>query len=85
MKKSIFILWVSLLTLMACTVNAGSSGTSENATLAPVPAEYAGLANPLGTNAVREGAKVFKANCEMCHGPQGYGDGPAGQSLDPRP
>jgi mono/diheme cytochrome c family protein len=21
----------------------------------------------------------------MCHGPQGHGDGPAGQSLDPKP
>jgi mono/diheme cytochrome c family protein len=21
----------------------------------------------------------------MCHGPQGHGDGPAGQSLEPRP
>ena len=23
--------------------------------------------------------------CEVCHGPQGHGDGPAGQALEPRP
>lgn len=56
-----------------------------NATLAPVPAEYAGLANPLGPEAVGAGAEVFRTNCEMCHGPQGHGDGPAGQALDPKP
>ena len=32
-----------------------------------------------------EGAKIFSANCELCHGAQGHGDGVAGQSLEPRP
>ncbi|HAV78233.1 MAG TPA: hypothetical protein DCX53_12865, partial [Anaerolineae bacterium] len=32
-----------------------------------------------------DGAKVFQTNCETCHGPQGRGDGPAGQALVPRP
>jgi high-affinity iron transporter len=31
------------------------------------------------------GAIVFKNNCEVCHGPQGHGDGPAGAALDPPP
>lgn len=71
--------------LAACGGNQNSSGANENATLAPVPAEYAGLTNPLGADAAAEGAEVFRINCEMCHGPQGHGDGPAGQSLDPKP
>ncbi|HEX9386688.1 MAG TPA: cytochrome c, partial [Anaerolineales bacterium] len=33
----------------------------------------------------KEGAAVFNTNCETCHGPQGHGDGPAGQALDPKP
>ena len=33
----------------------------------------------------QRGAEVFQANCETCHGPQGHGDGPAGQVLDPQP
>ena len=30
-------------------------------------------------------ARLFKTNCESCHGPQGHGDGPAGAALDPAP
>ena len=30
-------------------------------------------------------AEIFRTNCEMCHGAQGHGDGPAGGSLDPKP
>jgi high-affinity iron transporter len=31
------------------------------------------------------GAALFAAQCAVCHGPEGRGDGPAGKSLDPRP
>ena len=85
MKKFVLILGISVLTLVACNGNVSSSSTSENATPAAVPAEYAGLTNPLGADAADEGAQIFKSNCEMCHGPLGHGDGPAGQSLEPRP
>ena len=86
MMKIILIFVVGFLFLTACGGN-GSSTSSENepATLAPVPAEYAGLTNPLGPEAAESGAEVFRTNCEMCHGPQGHGDGPAGQSLEPKP
>ena len=36
-------------------------------------------------DAATEGGKIFKTNCEACHGPQGHGDGPAGAVLDPQP
>jgi mono/diheme cytochrome c family protein len=39
----------------------------------------------LGADAASAGADVFHTNCEACHGPQGHGDGPAGQALDPKP
>jgi mono/diheme cytochrome c family protein len=41
--------------------------------------------NPLGPDVAGAGAEVFRTNCETCHGPQGHGDGPAGQSLNPKP
>lgn len=86
MRKIILMIAMGALVLSACGGNENStSSDNENATLAPVPAEYAGLTNPLGAEAVSAGAQVFRANCEMCHGPQGHGDGPAGQSLEPRP
>src|SRR5215212_9603966 len=86
MRKVIFVTMAGVLLLAACGGN-GSTATSENAnaTLAPVPGEYAGLTNPLGEDAAQAGEEVFRTNCEMCHGPQGHGDGPAGQSLDPQP
>ncbi|GAB4455688.1 MAG: hypothetical protein Kow0070_04430 [Anaerolineales bacterium] len=87
MKKA-FVLFVivTAFSLAAC------GGGKEDAaapraigTLEAVPAEYAGKTNPLGGDASAEGAKIFKTNCETCHGAQGHGDGPIAASLDPKP
>ncbi len=81
MKKVLFaVLVLSAVVLAAC-----GGGADAVATLAPVPAEFAGQTNPLGADAAAAGAEVFKTNCESCHGPQGHGDGPAGAALDPQP
>jgi mono/diheme cytochrome c family protein len=32
-----------------------------------------------------QGETVFQTNCVICHGSQGHGDGPASQSLEPKP
>ena len=84
-KKIILVMFLVALMLAACEANDNLSNANENATLAPVPGEYAGLTNPLGVDAADEGAEVFRINCEVCHGPQGHGDGPAGQALEPQP
>ena len=81
MKKVLFVvLMLAGLVLAAC-----GGGSDAVATLAPVPADFAGQTNPLGADAATAGADVFKTNCESCHGPQGHGDGPAGAALDPAP
>lgn len=81
MKKVLFaVLVLATLVLAAC-----GGGSNAVATLAPVPADFAGKTNPLGADAAAAGAEVFKTNCESCHGPQGHGDGPAGAALDPAP
>ena len=83
MKKNLlFILILGTLILTAC---GGGGGSDAPAALEPVPADYAGKTNPLGTDGASAGAKVFQVNCEPCHGSQGHGDGPAGQALDPKP
>jgi mono/diheme cytochrome c family protein len=33
----------------------------------------------------KHGSQVFAANCAMCHGKEGKGDGPAGAGLNPKP
>lgn len=85
MKKTVFVLLLATIPLVACGGNGAAPTVDENATLVPVSAEYGGLTNPLGPDAADDGAEVFQANCQMCHGSEGHGDGPAGQALDPRP
>ena len=86
MKITLFILVVlTTLILSACGSGSDNSAPQEIGTLESVPAEYAGMTNPLSAEASAEGAKIFKTNCETCHGPQGHGDGPIGESLDPKP
>lgn len=86
MKNKLVMLFVLvMLVLSACGGGNGDSAPRDVGTLESVPAEYAGMTNPLGADASAEGAKIFKTNCETCHGPQGYGDGPIGESLDPKP
>ena len=65
-------------------IGCGASATAVE-TPAAVPTEFAGATNPFGVESVAVGAEIFKANCELCHGPQGHGDGIAGQSLEPKP
>ena len=86
MKKILLVVLVGSVLLSACGSSSDTSDTSNsNEPLATVPAEYAGKTNPFGAEAATEGAKVFQANCEACHGPQGHGDGIASQSLEPKP
>lgn len=83
MKKILYIvLALAVWFVAAC---GGGGGSSASAEIPAVPAEYAGLTNPLGADAAAAGASVFKTNCESCHGPQGHGDGPAGVALNPPP
>ncbi|MEO5887640.1 MAG: c-type cytochrome [Anaerolineales bacterium] len=82
MRRILFIIViVGALMLVACE----ASATEAVETPAPVPAGFAGATNQFGADAAPEGAKIFSANCELCHGPQGHGDGIAGQSLEPSP
>ena len=81
MKKNVLM----ALILGAFVLTACGEEPTPVATDAPVPPDYAGLSNPLGSDAAGDGAQVFKNNCASCHGPQGHGDGPAGAALNPQP
>lgn len=39
------------------------------------------LALPAAVRAQGDGAKVFKANCTLCHGADGSGNSPSGKAL----
>jgi mono/diheme cytochrome c family protein len=52
-----------------------------------LPPAYRNARNPLPPTAanIGAGAKLYATNCASCHGPEGYGDGPAGAQLNPPP
>jgi mono/diheme cytochrome c family protein len=54
---------------------------------ATIPAEYAGLTNPIAADddSLARGAELYAAQCASCHGDGGMGDGPAAAGLDPEP
>jgi mono/diheme cytochrome c family protein len=80
MKKLLLaVLSLTAFALTAC------GGTSAPATPEAIPAEYAGMTNPLGADAATAGAEIYKTYCAACHGEQGNGDGPAGVGLSPKP
>ena len=59
---------------------------SEGAHGGEIPSELEGATNPNAPDdatALAAGQALYEANCTMCHGPTGKGDGPAGGSGHP--
>jgi|GEM_PF-5913391 len=61
-----------------------SAGSDSSAKVAPIKEPQAEKANPKWGEA-KKGEAVFKANCAMCHGDQGRGDGTLAASLPIKP
>ena len=53
----------------------------------PVPftARFAQNPTPDTPETIERGRTLFQANCAICHGPRGLGDGPQAFLLNPRP
>lgn len=51
------------------------------------PEEFASLENPFSGDheAIEAGEEIFQTSCAACHGPEGKGDGPAAETLEPKP
>ena len=49
------------------------------------PMTYLRSAVPYQAGSIANGVRLYQANCAVCHGANGYGDGPAGLGLRPRP
>lgn len=55
--------------------------------MAPIPQEYAGMSNPVpaSEDSLIKGQALFVANCSLCHGDDGLGNGVASPVLTPQP
>ena len=49
------------------------------------PTTYVRPAVPYAAASVVEGRRIYRADCAVCHGVAGWGDGPAAAGLRPRP
>lgn len=98
--KRLFLLTASLLLLAACqTEGKVDAGPTPVPTVdmmairdqmqlrhqAAVPAEYAGLVNPVTATeeVLANGEELYVTYCTVCHGETGMGEGAAGQTLVP--
>ncbi|WP_177420374.1 c-type cytochrome [endosymbiont of Lamellibrachia barhami] len=55
--------------------------------LGNIPDQYADLSNPLPASSenISDGKKLYQAQCTVCHGASGEGNGSAGKLLVPSP
>jgi mono/diheme cytochrome c family protein len=51
----------------------------------PITARFNFNPTPDTPATVAAGRALYEANCSICHGPRGLGDGPAAFTLNPRP
>jgi len=51
----------------------------------PFTARFAQNPTPDNPATVAAGRALYQANCAVCHGPKGLGDGAAAQTLNPKP
>jgi putative copper resistance protein D len=49
------------------------------------PTTYVRPAVPYQALSIANGSHLYQAHCAVCHGVEGYGDGPAASTLNPRP
>jgi len=76
-----------LAALVVLCYGLGLSGVAPNIPTPPVPFTARFNFDPLPKTAevIAAGRATFQANCAICHGSRGLGDGPAAFTLSPRP
>ncbi|RLJ19528.1 hypothetical protein DJ030_09375 [bacterium endosymbiont of Escarpia laminata] len=88
---------LSLLVVAMATTGCQSLGINESNAffvgrytqyvLGNIPDQYVDLSNPLPASSenISDGKKLYQAQCPVCHGASGEGNGPAGKLLVPSP
>jgi mono/diheme cytochrome c family protein len=73
--------------LLAFAFALASTGVLAQTSDWKAPPTAANRPNPVAgnANATALGQKLYAANCQTCHGPEGKGDGPGGAALEKKP
>ena len=80
--------WVAILmTGYAIAARGGPQNDQAARETWEAPAEARTEPNPieLSSEVLAEGQALYQRNCQLCHGPEGRGDGPATKYVKPAP
>jgi len=80
MTRLVLIASLAVVAVGACAGKGEGDEPDPSSAPRPHPAPPAS-----GTDATAKARQVFASRCQMCHGPEGRGDGPMANSLNPRP
>jgi mono/diheme cytochrome c family protein len=89
--QSVAFVAACLFLIVAVTWGCGGGQKSQEQSAANPPAggtatpSAGGSAAAGGEVSLAVGERVFTERCQLCHGPQGMGDGPGGAALNPKP
>jgi cytochrome c len=87
MNKVLYAISVTFFSLSAILLFVNNTPTKQSNTKWVAPKEADDVKNPVKgiMKETEKGKTIFNAQCALCHGPQGNGDGPGGLKLNPRP
>jgi mono/diheme cytochrome c family protein len=89
MKRVVSVRWIGWVVAAAIAMVAPAVLTAEDAPGQEwkAPARAARRKNPIPADqkSIEAGKTVYTAQCVMCHGPKGLGDGPQAKDLTPKP
>jgi putative copper resistance protein D len=77
--------WPWLLAAGALTVGVGFWLWIPKLTIDAYPTTYVRSIVPYNALSIAHGLQLYGDHCAICHGTEGYGDGPAAAGLRPRP
>lgn len=72
-----------LLLLAVLLIVGGAWGVGSMVQVKGFPTTYVRNPVPRTAETIEQGRELFEANCMMCHGPKGRGDGPMGRDFQP--
>ncbi len=88
MKQLKIVAYFIMISFLDLNLKAEKISPNENrSTVWLAPESSKQLTNPISKNksSIKQGSKIFKIRCIVCHGSTGVGDGSGSKALNPKP